>query len=100
MQVQKKINYLIGNLTVSNSLVANRMEINGIINAALAAPVRNCDVGTAEEQEMSYIDYCSRHRKSDPHCDPCRGCPLYLKPSGCQFSWAQMPYEAQEGAGK
>ena len=42
-QVQKKINYLIGNLTVSNSLVANRMEINGIINAALAAPPRNCD---------------------------------------------------------
>ena len=43
-QVQKKINYLIGNLTVSNSLVANRMEINGIINAALAAPPRNCDL--------------------------------------------------------
>lgn len=44
VQVQKKINYLIGNLTVPNSLVANRMEINGIINAALAAPPRNCDV--------------------------------------------------------
>ena len=61
--------------------------------AALAEPVRNCEVGTAEEQEMRFIDYCSRHHKSDPHCDPCKGCPLYLNPSGCQFSWAQMPYK-------
>ena len=58
VQVQKKINYLIGNLTVPNSLVANRMEINGIINAALAAPPRNCDrfnSGNAErDAEMAW----------------------------------------------
>lgn len=35
ISVQKKIYYLIGSLTVPNSLVANRMEINGIINAVL-----------------------------------------------------------------
>lgn len=61
-QVQKKINYLIGNLTVSNSLVANRMEINGIINAALAAPPRNCDrFGTDNmEASLAYEEFCDR----------------------------------------
>lgn len=58
---------------------------------ALAEPLRNCDVGTAEEQEkrfelFCYQDYCNEK------------CPLYGKPKiggecGCAIEWAQMPYE-------
>jgi hypothetical protein len=71
VQVQKKIKYLIGNLTVPNSLVASRMEINGIINAALAAPPRNCDVHTADELKaifkselVSELPIANEHEKN------------------------------------
>ena len=94
--VQKKINFLIGSLTVPNSLVANRMEINGIINAALAVPSRNCDVGTAEEQAIRYGQYCDTYLRDDGS-KPCTGCPCCGKiPFGmCEFAWAQMPYESE-----
>ena len=54
VQVQKKVAYLCGNLNAPGSLVAGRMEINGIINAALAAPPRNCDKYDAESCRMAY----------------------------------------------
>ena len=95
VQVQKKINYLIGNLTVPNSLVANRMEINGIINAALAAPARNCDVGTTEEQAERFDCFC-QIEKGD-----CGRCPLWVSGTvghNCELRWAQLPYE--EGGAK
>ena len=60
--------------------------------AALAAPPRNCDVGTAEEQAKRYCDYCDKRLCSE--C-PCCGKVLYGK---CEFAWAQMPYN--EGGAK
>ena len=87
VSVQKKIHYLIGSLNVPNSLVANRMEINGIINAALAAPARNCDVGTPEEQAKRLHRFCISQDCVTCPCD--RG-----KADGrCEFAWMQMPYE-------
>ena len=35
--------------------------MRNIINGALAAPPRNCDVGTAEEQARRYQELCDRH---------------------------------------
>lgn len=52
--VQKKIEYLCGSFNVPNSLVAGRMEINGIINAALAIPRRNCDVLSADDVKIRF----------------------------------------------
>ena len=93
--VQKKINYLIGSLTVPNSLVSNRMEINGIINAALAATPRNCDVGTAEEQAERYGRYCDKFTSDGMHCETCPCCGKI--PLGkCEFAWMQMPYNESE----
>lgn len=65
-----------------------------IIDAALAAPPRNCDVGTAEEQEARYNKLCEPLRS-------CGQCPVYVRAQGvdyCGFVWAQMPYE--EGGAK
>lgn len=66
--------------------------------AALAAPPRNCDVGTAEEQ----WDRFSKHCRSHDFCSNCPVKPLWnfekgRKPS-CGLLWAQMPYEAEGGA--
>ena len=59
--------------------------IQDVANAALAAPARNCDVGTAEEQEKRYDEWLN--------ADVLRGS-LGLSP----LEWAQMPYE--EGGAK
>ena len=65
---------------------------------ALAAPVRNCDVGTAKEQTEKFNQFCQSHRNSD--LPKCAGCPLEDIPdgTGCAQAWAQMPYE--EGGAK
>jgi hypothetical protein len=72
--------------------------IVNICDAALSAPPRNCDVGTAEEQAERFEAECKRH----DHCTPC---PVHAawgefkegKPKSCQLIWAQMPFAPAEG---
>ena len=61
------------------------------VNAALATPPRNCDVGTAEEQEERFTKFCGRQ-------DCKRTCPLSDEYDlyRCEFAWGQMPYEEGE----
>ena len=60
---------------------------------ALAAPPRNCDVGTPEEQSARFDAHCRKHMG-------CLTCQLREKdgsvPKHCEFAWAQMPYEEGE----
>lgn len=67
------------------------------IKSAVALHPRNCDVGTAEEQERRYEKFCDSHKWVDDGgvnaCSP--QCPLY-KELDCALNWAQMPYEAKE----
>lgn len=53
-------------------------------------PLRQCDVGTAEEQNMRFDNFC---RGKD-----CKTCPCNFMPR-CLMVWAQMPY-AEEGGAK
>ena len=72
-------------------------------NAAFSAPPRNCDVGTAEEQIRRFNDYCNAHYGIKCNEPECGACPLWtsgLCGEDCLLKWAQMPYEAEEGAGK
>ena len=59
--------------------------------AALAKPPRNCDVGTAEEQEERHNRWCKsmKQRTKDCWVVGCRKC--FIK-------WSQMPYD--EGGAK
>ena len=60
---------------------------------ALAAPPRNCDVGTPKEQRDRFDAFCTAHNDSaDCHC------PCDRKSGACHFIWAQLPYE--EGGAK
>ena len=65
-------------------------RILDVVNAALFAPPRNCDVGTQEEQSERFDAHCRKHMG-------CLTCPLREKDGGvpkhCEFAWAQMPYE-------
>ena len=57
---------------------------------ALERSLRNCDVGTAEEQSERFDAHCRKHIG-------CITCPLREKDGGvpkhCEFAWSQMPYE-------
>ena len=59
---------------------------------ALAEPLRNCDVGTAEEQMRRWWEFC----KMRDSCDEClchkKSCIITL----CFAHWAQMPYKKGE----
>ena len=77
-----------------NPFMQNLLE-NAIAKAkaALAAPPRNCDVGTAEEQAERYMKFCKNYPK-------CTGCPCVgrMQYHQCELAWAQMPYT--EGGAK
>lgn len=62
--------------------------------SALAEPIRNCDVGTAEEQAERFYSFCKTHQSGilgicSSQC-PCKDC---CNMCHCLTKWAQMPYE-------
>ena len=60
------------------------------MNTALAAPPRNCDVGTAHDHEYRFQNFCGIE------CFDANGnprCPVAYE-TDCKFAWAQMPYES------
>ena len=63
--------------------------------AALSAPRRQCDVGTAEQQaERMRRKFCAK-QKRDGIID-CSLCPIrHAYRRDCTLAWAQMPYEAE-----
>ncbi len=61
-------------------------DIATIAKTALAAPARNCDVGTAEEQSRRFDEFCSTRVRG------CSDCPLVVNRC-CKLGWAQMTYE-------
>ena len=63
----------------------------------ISRSLRNCDVGTAEEQSNRYENFCEVFHKESGNCDTC---PIFKAENGkvgnlphCQIVWAQMPYE-------
>lgn len=68
------------------------VEMRDVAIAALAEPVRNCEVGTAEEQSRRFCDFCR------PRLEPCDRCVCLdgSRKGRCEFVWAQMPYDEGE----
>ena len=66
--------------------------------AEIGRPRRNCDVGTAEEQQARHCAWCRKHgiygdkKAGCAHSD--MSCVL------CALRWSQMPYVEQEGGAK
>lgn len=87
-----------------NECVGDESDIHivNLAKAALAAPPRNCDVGTAEEQARRFEIFCQAHHvpwkigmiKNECKC-PC----LQDNGRSCNyFVWAQMPYTSEGDA--
>lgn len=70
-------------------------RLSARIDAALAEPVRNCDVGTVEEQQARHCAWCRKHGidgDNKVNCaHPDMSCIL------CTLRWAQMPYVEKDG---
>ena len=89
-----------GQTGIHDALMYEIIEADNI----LAAPPRNCDVGTAEEQAERFYAFCGGHQfqsgikgmcSSLCPCISCRGM------CHCITKWAQMPYkEGAEDEGK
>ena len=68
-----------------------------MLRAALDLPRRQCDVGTADEQDARFSRFCVEKRSGS-----CSGCPDavggFTVANGireCALVWAQMPYTAE-----
>lgn len=72
----------------------NILELRRKVDAALAAPPRNCEVGTAEEQARRFNDYCHKQGNS---CSVGRSKGACLMFKGhkvdCAIVWSRSPYE-------
>lgn len=60
-------------------------DMRNLIKKALAAPPRNCDVGTADEQAERHKRWCDLKSIKDCWGVGCRK---------CIAKWSRMPYEA------
>jgi hypothetical protein len=63
-------------------------DIKDLADAALAAPPRNCDVGTVEEQSKRKMKFCYQQGGCS-NCSFSKSATL----TQCALAWAQMPYE-------
>ena len=71
-------------------------RLSARIDAALALPLRNCDVGTVEEQKNRFDHWCFHY-----HTGRCsRNCSALPAKTfkECTLRWAQMPYTEEGGA--
>ena len=65
-------------------------------SSALAAPPRNCDVGTVEEQAQRFNDYCTKQGDGCCIVGGKGACPIFKGYRvDCGIVWAQMPYESE-----
>ena len=73
------------------------------IRAALAAPPRNCDVGTAQEQYVRFEKHCNGKWKDYTNTDmrrpfPCGRNDRTNNPCArCFATWAQLPFTPEKG---
>ena len=79
------------------------MADNETTEDVIAAPPRQCEVGTAEEQEERFVDFCSSHYRGPVNgmieSAPC-DCPCWRNGRCNNFVWANMPYVEKEGGAK
>ena len=73
-------------------------EARGVLIPALAEPVKNCEVGTSDEQALRFVEFCGKHHTAQGrwicHECPCKGNMNEIQ--HCLTKWAQMPCEAVE----
>lgn len=71
------------------------------VKSVLAEPLKNCEVGTVEEQTERFRKFCLAHTHKNGTDFRChKNCPAknYIGGWGipyCQVRWGQMPYKSE-----
>lgn len=87
---------------MSERCIKPRLVYHDALDVLLARladkPRRNCDIGSAEEQEIRFKKFCNSHYNINNVDGECNACPLNdnIK-TECEFAWMQMPYEEGDG---
>ena len=84
-------------LMSSLTLICGRLSSR--IERALSAPLRNFDVGTAEEQVKRFEEFCEDSQVDEDYTPMCARCTL-RREKHCELAWARMPYESEVSDGK
>lgn len=63
------------------------------LRSALAEPLRNCDVGSADEQRERHYKWCRKHGLDGDGKANCLGRDMSC--NRCVLLWSQMPYESE-----
>lgn len=110
-KTREALNQLLGLIDNGILVFSNELDPSEISNAqyqidkageAYEKPLRNCDIGSADEQLKRFEDFCLKHigcakETGGRHCV---GCPLEKASVNitqkCELYWAQMPYEKGE----
>ena len=92
--------------TSGNKITITRGEAEVLAlycETVLALPRRNCDVGTADEQDKRWKTNCGHGIPNCKHCkvyEQAKNSGLvngrYLMRCDCRFIWSQMPYEDEQ----
>ena len=86
IQISKSDLFIDANFAVTKAVI----DSGNAIEAALSAPPRNCDVGTADEQAERFAEYCDSEACKRNRCKS-RAKALCIE--RCAIAWSQMPYE-------
>lgn len=78
---------------------ANALAILDICAEVLNKPLRNCDVGNAEEQSVRFRNMCNKYYDDENPCN--KKCPMTAFDimhgwPRCQSYWGQMPFKADD----
>jgi hypothetical protein len=79
------------------------VSIYNIAKHALAEPLKNCEVGSIQEQAERFRSFCGMHKPEvnefSEHGEllcPSTGCELIACNYGqCALAWTHMPYESE-----
>ena len=101
MNSAEKLREALGRLRAelwNNSVIAGkkRFELFDIADRALAAPARQCDIGTAKEQAERMANFCGQqYKKAKPEQHICHECEYHKSciDHECTFAWMQSPFK-------
>lgn len=109
-ELRKALEYAVGKAEAIENSNDNEETFNLAVNIVVEGsralkfagrhkkPVlRNCDVGTAEEQADRFFRFCNGHQgQIEGMCDPLCPCVGEVDMCHCLTKWANMPYEAAQ----
>lgn len=85
----------------ANEIRSVRDCVKNLVALYSRQKLRNCDVGTGDEQAERFRAFCNKEKlpqfSESAYCAHECSC---RSSADCKFAWAQMPYEAEEGAVK